>query len=130
MRLGGLRISRGGEQTPAEAPTPDAILKSARALASRLKELRDEGRKLEAECDAERMQQLARRLAALAERGEARSPEAARLGATLDSLIADGLGAPWRATLDGLGATLIAGAAPPTGAVPPSPSFAAPLAVC
>ena len=53
MRLGGLRISRGGEQTPAEAPTPDAILKSARALASRLKELRDEGRKLEAECDAE-----------------------------------------------------------------------------
>ena len=87
MRLGGLRISRGGEQTPAEAPTPDAILKSARALASRLKELRDEGRKLEAECDAERMQQLAQRLASLAESGEADSAEAVRLAELLDSLI-------------------------------------------
>ena len=86
MRLGGLRISRGGEQTPAEAPTPDAILKSARALASRLKELRDEGRKLEAECDAERMQLLAQRLASLAESGEEGSAEATRLASTLDSL--------------------------------------------
>ena len=90
MRLGGLRISRGGEQTPAEAPTPDAILKSARALASRLKELRDEGRKLEAECDAERMQQLAQQLARLAESGDESSAEAARLAATLDGLFLAG----------------------------------------
>ena len=122
------RIEEGDERYEREAPSPLRVRVArprarARARASRLAELRDEGRQLEAVCDAERMQQLARRLAALAERDEASSPEAARLGAMLDGLITDGLGAPWRAKLDSLGATLVAGATPP--AAPPTAGSAA-----
>ena len=76
----------------ADAPSvsPEMILAGARALAARLDELRAQGRQLEAECDAERMQQLAQQLARLAESGDESSAEAARLAATLDGLFLAG----------------------------------------
>ena len=78
----------------ADAPSvsPEMILAGARALAARLDELRAQGRQLEAECDAERMQQLAQQLARLAESGDESSAEAARLAATLDGLFLAGDG--------------------------------------